>query len=186
MMNPAITTVAATEFVTDAHSRLFSAIVPAPFGYIGVRTEAGVIIELVYLPERFTAKAAQDQLAEQAEQQIAAYFQDPQFQFSLNLKPVGTLFQQRVWAAIAAIPCGQVLSYGQVAKHLKTAPRAVGQACGANPYPLIVPCHRVTAASGIGGFAHHDDASGFHVGVKRSLLLHEKVAGLYEQGRFAL
>ena len=82
--------------------------------------------------------------------QLAAYFAGERTDFDLPLAPVGTAFQQRVWHAIAEIPCGQVLTYGQVAKRIQSGPRAVGQACGANWYPLVIPCHRVTAAGGLG------------------------------------
>ena len=96
--------------------------------------------------------------------------------FDLPLAASGSAYQQRVWAAIAGIPRGQVRTYGDVARLIGSAPRAVGQACGANWFPVVIPCHRVTAAGGLGGFAHHDDATGFHLGVKRWLLAHEGVA----------
>ena len=164
-------------------SASFSAIVPAPFGFMGVRTEpfddrrvqGDCVSELVYLPAQFCEKPADNFIAERAALQIRRYFDDPDFVFDLPLKTVGTQFQQRVWNAIAAIPRGQVRTYGAVAKLLKSAPRAVGQACGANRFPLIIPCHRVTAAGGLGGFAHHDDETGFHLGVKRYLLELEQV-----------
>jgi methylated-DNA-[protein]-cysteine S-methyltransferase len=158
-------------------SNLFSAIVEASFGAIGIRTELGVIRELVYLPRHFKQKEATDPLAEQAARQVERYLQEPDFRFNLPLAEVGTAFQRRVWDAIAAIPRGEVLTYGQVAKLIGSAPRAVGQACGANWFPLIIPCHRVTASGGLGGFANHDDETGFHLGVKRWLLAHEGVKG---------
>jgi len=156
---------------------LFSAIVEAPFGAIGIRTEAGVLRELVYLPSTFDEKAATDKLAEVAARQIKRYLVEPDFRFDLPLAEVGTAFQHKVWAAIASIPRGEVRTYGQVAKHIQSAPRAVGQACGANWFPLVIPCHRVTASGGLGGFSHHDDETGFHLGVKRWLLAHEGVEG---------
>lgn len=156
---------------------LFSAIVAAPFGAIGIRTAAGVVLELVYLPPTFTEKAPADTLAERVAQQVMRYLAQADFRFDLPLAGVGTDFQRRVWQAIAAIPRGEVRTYGQVAKHIRSAPRAVGQACGANWFPLVIPCHRVTAAGGLGGFSHHDDETGFHVGVKRWLLAHEGVEG---------
>lgn len=156
-----------------AAADLFSAVVRAPFGCMGVRTDAGSLRELVYLPPSFEEKAPADALAERAALQLQAYFEDPDFRFDLPLLPVGTAFQRRVWDVISAIPRGSVLTYGQVAKQLKSAPRAVGQACGANWYPLIIPCHRVTATGGLGGFAHSDDEQSFHIGVKRWLLAHE-------------
>lgn len=158
-------------------SAMFSAIVVAPFGGFGIRTDVGAVRELVYLPKSFGEKAPVDALSEQAARQIAHYLADPDFRFDLPLSEAGTAFQRRVWDAICAIPRGQVLTYGQVAKQIRSAPRAVGQACGANWFPIIIPCHRVTAAGGLGGFSNHDEADGFHLGVKRWLLAHEGVAG---------
>lgn len=160
---------------SNLEAAIFAAIVPAPFGYVGVRTEQGLISEFVYLPPRFQEKSPDDLVAELAAQQIERYFADPDFSFNLPLKPVGSEFQQKVWKAIASIPRGEVRTYGQIAKYIQSAPRAVGQACGANWYPLVIPCHRVTASGGLGGFAHHDDETGFHLGIKRYLLRLERV-----------
>jgi methylated-DNA-[protein]-cysteine S-methyltransferase len=156
---------------------IFSGIVHVPFGAIGIRTEGGALRELVYLQPSFDEKPPSDKIAEQAARQIQRYLKDPDFRFDLPLLPAGTEFQRKVWNVIAAIPRGEVLTYGQVAKHIKSAPRAVGQACGANWYPLVIPCHRVTATGGIGGFSNHDDETGFHLGIKRWLLAHEAVPG---------
>ena len=162
-------------------SSLFCAIVPAPFGAIGIRTEQNCVRELVYLPPSFEAQITHHQptsdLAKNIAKQIKQYFNDPTFQFTLPLLPVGTEHQRKVWQAISSIPAGHVTNYGTSAKQIGSAPRAVGQACGANWYPLIIPCHRVTAAHGLGGFAQHDDAGGFHINVKRWLLAHEGVTG---------
>jgi methylated-DNA-[protein]-cysteine S-methyltransferase len=160
-----------------ASDALFSAIVPAPFGALGIRTESGSLRELVYLPPRFEEKAPADLLAERVARQIERYFHQPDYRFDLPLAEVGTAFQRKVWNVISAIPRGEVLTYGKVAKLIQSAPRAVGQACGANWYPLVIPCHRVTASGGLGGFSHHDDETGFHLGVKRWLLAHEGVEG---------
>lgn len=160
---------------TPPASVLFSAIVPAPFGGVGIRTTMGQVHELVYLPPHFSEQDASDAAAEEAARQVAAYLADPDFVFTLPLPEKGSGFQRRVWQAISSIPRGSVRTYGQVASHIGSAPRAVGQACGANWFPLIVPCHRVTAASGLGGFASHDDENGFHLSVKRWLLKHEGV-----------
>lgn len=159
-------------------SHLFSAIVTAPFGAIGIRTEAGVLREFVYLPPSYREKAPGDLLSAQAVAQLERYFAEPDFRFSLPLAPVGTPFQRKVWEVISAIPRGDVLTYGEVARIVQSAPRAVGQACGANRFPLVIPCHRVTAAGGLGGFAHHDDAMGFYLGVKRWLLAREGVTDI--------
>jgi methylated-DNA-[protein]-cysteine S-methyltransferase len=161
---------------TAAPSSLFSAIVAAPFGAVGIRTSAGLVAEVVYLPPRFAEQAATDAVAERAAQQVARYLVQADTVFDLPLAQIGTAYQQRVWQAIRSIPIGAVRTYGDVARLLQSAPRAVGQACGANWFPLIIPCHRVTAAGGLGGFSNDGDVQGFHVGVKRWLLAHEGVA----------
>lgn len=151
----------------------FSARLPAPFGIVGIRTDGASVAEIVYLPPSAGELAPRDRVAEAASKQVARYLADPDFAFDLPLGPAGTPFQRGVWRLIAAIPRGQTRSYGALAGDLGSSPRPVGQACGANRFPLAIPCHRVVAASGIGGFAHHD--AGFHVAVKRWLLRHEGV-----------
>lgn len=152
---------------------IFNAIVAAPFGGIGIRTQAGRVRELVYLPPHFGEKAADEPVAAAAAVQVDRYLHDADFVFDLPLAEAGSSYQQKVWAAIASIPRGSVRTYGQVAAAIGSAPRAVGQACGANWFPLVIPCHRVTAAGGLGGFSNHDDENGFHLSVKRWLLTHE-------------
>jgi methylated-DNA-[protein]-cysteine S-methyltransferase len=95
--------------------------------------------------------------------------------FDLPLAIRGTAFQQRVWRGIAGIGAGHVWTYGQLAREIGSVPRAVGQACGSNPLPIVIPCHRVVASGGIGGFAHHP-GEGFYRNVKRWLLAHEGVS----------
>ena len=158
---------------TDQASTLFNAIVPAEFGAIGIRTQDERVRELVYLPPAFDEKAADNAVAALAAGQVAHYLHDPDFRFELPLCDAGTDYQRRVWAAISEIPRGKVKTYGQVAKLISSAPRAVGQACGANWFPLVIPCHRVTASGGLGGFSNQDDENGFHLSVKRWLLRHE-------------
>jgi methylated-DNA-[protein]-cysteine S-methyltransferase len=154
---------------------LFSAIVAAPFGGIGIRTEADHLRELVYLPPDYPPRSAREPLAREVAAQVASYLDDPDFSFSLALPAVGTAYQRKVWEAISTIPRGAVLRYADVARRIGSAPRAVGQACGANWLPLVIPCHRVIATGGIGGFARHE--GGFHQSVKRWLLRHERVPG---------
>jgi methylated-DNA-[protein]-cysteine S-methyltransferase len=154
-------------------SELFSAVVALPFGNLGIRTAGAAITELCYLPPHFEAKTPQDAVAELALQQLARYCADPDFAFTLPLQRAGTVFQQKVWDALASIPRGSTRTYGELAKHLGSAPRAVGQACGANWFPVVIPCHRVTAAGGLGGFSNSDDPNGYLLGIKRWLLAHE-------------
>ena len=147
------------------------AIVAAPGFALGIRCSDDEITAIDVLEAR-PAQAPATPLAAEAVRQLEAYLADPNFVFGLPLRPAGTAFQRRVWAQIAAIPSGQTHTYGQLAKALHNAPRAVGQACGANPYPLVVPCHRVVAShGGLGGFAR--ERGGFLLSIKRWLLQHE-------------
>jgi methylated-DNA-[protein]-cysteine S-methyltransferase len=152
---------------------MFSGVFELPFGKLGVRTAGGEVAELCYLPPHFDARAPQDAVAEMVAHQLAKYCDDADFKFTLPLKRAGTDFQHKVWQAISSIPRGSVRTYGELAKHIGSAPRAVGQACGANWFPVVIPCHRVTAATGLGGFANSDDPNGYLLGVKRWLLTHE-------------
>ena len=152
----------------------FEAILLTPFAALGIRTGDDRVEEIVFLPSRGSALAPRNRLAERVCAQIERYVGDPGYRFDLPVGARGTKFQHRVWRRIAAIGAGHTRSYGEIARELASSPRAVGQACGANPLPLIVPCHRVLAAGGIGGFAHH--RGGFPLSVKRWLLAHEGVA----------
>ncbi len=147
------------------------AVIAFPAMHVGVRTAGEVLAEIVYLPLDTPLQPPRNALAERAARQLERYGADPDYAFDLPLAHAGTPFQQRVWRAIGAIPRGRVRSYGALAQELRSAARPVGQACGSNPLPLVVPCHRVVAARGLGGFAHH--AAGFHLEVKRWLLRHE-------------
>jgi len=149
----------------------YNAIVSAPGFSLGVHCTDDEITAIDFLEPR-PAQAPTTPLAAEAVRQLQAYLDDPAFEFSLPLRPSGTPFQRRVWTQIAAIPPGRTDTYGQLAKMLKNAPRAVGQACGANPFPLVVPCHRVVATGGgLGGFSRH--GGGFLLDIKRWLLKHE-------------
>lgn len=153
---------------------MFNAVIDAPFGKVGIRIEGEAVREIVYLPESTRSVAPDTPLARRAAEQIEAYFERASTTFELPLAKVGTAFQQRVWQAICDIPPGVVLTYGQLAKQVGSVPRAVGQACGSNYFPIVIPCHRVVSSSGIGGFAHHA-GDGFFRNVKRWLLAHEGI-----------
>ena len=149
----------------------YQAIVAAPGFCLGVQCDADEITGIDFL-EPGPAQEAGSALAAEAVRQLEAYLADPAYTFNLPLRPAGTSFQRRVWQQIAAIPGGRTQTYGQLAKNIKNAPRAVGQACGANPYPVVVPCHRIIATGGgLGGFAR--ERGGFLLDVKRWLLQHE-------------
>ncbi|MDR3299520.1 MAG: methylated-DNA--[protein]-cysteine S-methyltransferase [Candidatus Accumulibacter sp.] len=149
----------------------FQAVVAAPAFCIGVRCDETEILALQFLSPR-AERSPTNALAAEAVRQLRTYLADADFVFALPLQPAGTRFQRRVWEQIARIPNRQTQTYGELAKAVKSAPRAVGQACGANPYPLAVPCHRVIAAGGgLGGFAKRGGE--FFLEIKRWLLAHE-------------
>jgi methylated-DNA-[protein]-cysteine S-methyltransferase len=156
--------------MTDKH---YDAIVAAPGFALSIRCDGDDWVEEISFIEPRAEKKARTSLAAETARQLHAYLKQPDFVFGLPLKPSGTIFQRRVWEQIAAIPCGITRTYGEVAQSLSNAPRAVGQACGANPFPLVVPCHRVIATGGgLGGFSRH--GGGFLLDVKRWLLAHEQ------------
>ncbi|MBL8396422.1 MAG: methylated-DNA--[protein]-cysteine S-methyltransferase [Candidatus Accumulibacter sp.] len=149
----------------------WQAVVAAPRFNLGVCCDQAEIHCIAFLPPGAEV-APHNALAAEAARQLAAYLADPEYAFVLPLRASGTPFQRRVWQEIAAIPKHQTRSYGEIARLLRNAPRAVGQACGRNPFPVVVPCHRVLATGGgLGGFARHRD--GFLLDVKRWLLAHE-------------
>ncbi|RKP49018.1 methylated-DNA--[protein]-cysteine S-methyltransferase [Trinickia fusca] len=156
----------------------FNAVIEAPFGKVGIRVDAaaGVVQAIEYLPATVPGVAPDSALAEEVVRQIEQYLACPSVSFDVPLADVGTPFQRRVWQALCEIAPGQVLTYGQLADQLGGVARAVGQACGDNPWPIVVPCHRVVAANGLGGFAHHS-GDGFFLRVKRWLLAHEGPQG---------
>lgn len=150
----------------------FSAILTTPFGALGIVADSVHLHEIVFLPGGTAAQPPSSMPAEKAIQQLARYLADPDYRFDLPLAEHGSGFRRRTWAAISAIPRGETRTYTQLAETLGSIARAVGQACGDNPFPIVTPCHRVVSASGIGGFAHH--AAGFLIDTKRWLLLHEQ------------
>lgn len=138
---------------------------------IGARFTGKALTGLNYLPANTPLARNLDQRAKHLANELEHYAQNPQHHFDLLFVPNGTPFQLRVWRALLAIPAGQTLSYGALAKQLNTAPRAVGQACGSNPIPLVIPCHRAVSTNGLGGFMHA--ASGAPLDIKAWLLRHE-------------
>lgn len=150
----------------------YQSVFVAPFAALGIRTANGVVTGIDFLPPDTPPQAAQDAVSAQVCVQLAAYLADPAFVFDLPLALDGTPFRRRVWQALCAIPPGETLSYGELAQRLGSAPRAVGQACGANPLPVVVPCHRVVAKHGLGGFMNY--SGGEPLAIKRWLLQHEQ------------
>lgn len=126
----------------------------SPIGPLAVFEHDGAIVALDW---GWPPDSEDSPLLIRARDQLEAYFAGTLTAFDLPLAPFGTVFQRKVWAAIAAIPHGEVRTYGDVARDLGSAPRAVGGACGRNPIPIIIPCHRVLASNGaLGGYSGMD------------------------------
>jgi methylated-DNA-[protein]-cysteine S-methyltransferase len=144
----------------------------APFAVLGIRTRKGAVTGIEYLPQRERVIAPSDPLAERVCRQLERYLADPEFRFTLPLAPGGTAFRRRVWDTLAQIPVGESRTYGELARQMHTAARAVGGACGANPIALVIPCHRVVGTHGsLGGFMGVTE--GAPIAIKRWLLAHE-------------
>jgi methylated-DNA-[protein]-cysteine S-methyltransferase len=121
-----------------------------PVGALTVREEGGAIVALDW--GRHRAGDGSPVLA-RALGQLAGYFEGRLRDFDLPLAPRGNPFRQSVLAALRAIPYGETRRYGDLARDLGVSAQAIGQACGANPIPVIIPCHRVLAADGLGGYS---------------------------------
>ena len=152
-----------------------SATINTGFGAITIRQQAGLLkIDLLgnHISEPTVSQDAvvQHQSFKQMTKEILAYLQRPHQAFSLPAQLAGSAFQNKVWLAIYAIPLGQTRTYSELAAQLQSGPRAVANACGANRLPLLIPCHRVVAKNGLGGFMRGDKNG---LSIKRWLLAHE-------------
>ncbi len=152
----------------------YTAILSAPFARLGVTATESAIRRIDFLSaegKTFLPATACDSVVLLAEL-LENYWRDAGTSFAqLPCQMGGTPYQQRVWQALTRIPCGQTLHYGALAMQLGSGARAIGQACGANPLPIVVPCHRVVAKQGKGGFMHCRD--GVALDYKTWLLQHE-------------
>lgn len=151
-------------------SHRIAASVPSPFGPIGLVEEDGAIVRLTW---PLVGPEPRTPLLRAAADQLAAYFAGDRDRFDLPLRAIGGAFEMQVWEAMRAIPFGDTRTYGEIAAELGSAAQPVGNACGANPIPILIPCHRVLGATGLGGFS----ASG-GVEDKVWLLRHERAGGL--------
>jgi len=138
----------------------------SPLGPLTLAEDEGFIVALDW---GWAEGGEETPLLARAKDQLDLYFEGKLTAFDLPLKPQGTPFQQAVWDQLAAIPWGEVRRYGDLAKALETSPRAVGGACGRNPIPILIPCHRVLGSNGsLGGYSGLDGIES-----KRSLLILE-------------
>lgn len=159
--------------------------VPSPLGPLTVTEADGAIVSLSWAQGAGQGAGASDETAllTRAATQLDAYFYCELKVFDLPLAPAGGPFQQAVWAAMTRIPRGKVRTYGDVARELDDAsPQAVGTACGANPIPILIPCHRIIAAGNkLGGFSAQGG-----VRAKRFLLELEGWPGVAQRDLFTI
>jgi len=162
---------AAANAQSQMADELYQAKMQIPCAVLGLRTQADQVVGVTYLPRSVGTLRPRDRFTREVCAQIAAYVRDADFAFDLPLGFSGTPHQSKVWQALLRIPRGETRTYGELAQQLNSSPRAVGGACGDNPIPLFIPCHRVVAKNGPGGFMHH--ASGDPLAIKAWLLRHE-------------
>ncbi len=138
---------------------------------LGVRIQDKAVAAIEFLISPLQPHSPTNAVAADVVRQLKAYFEDPQQRFSLPILPQGTAFQRRVWTALRAIPVGETVTYGELAREVGGGARAVGGACRRNPCPIVVPCHRVVSVKGLGGFM--GETAGAELVLKARLLTHE-------------
>ncbi len=161
----------------------YDAVVAAPFGLVGIRMRGDGLAAVELKPRIRRMTPPKTEAAGKAAEIISRYFNNPASTPSLKLDISGTPFQRRVWIALTRIPPGTTITYGALADKLGTSARAVGGACRENPVPVVVPCHRVIAAAGAGGFMGR--SGGRALEIKTWLLCHEAqlLSGGRDQGK---
>ena len=145
----------------------------SPVGVLAIRFAGSAVCELNFLDEPVPQCSLESPLMRQLRTQLQDYFASSNSAFAVSLELRGTDFQRRVWHALQQIPVGEVRTYGQLAEQLHSSARAVGNACRHNPTPIIVPCHRVVSARGLGGYC--GKMVGAEVRRKYWLLNHEGI-----------
>ena len=160
----------------------YSARIKAPFATLGVICNDTHLLAIHFLPPSISAKSPTfNTIAHLVTVQLMIYLDKPTYKFDLPVKLSGSKHELDVWHAMQKIPAGETETYGQLASAIDSSPRAVGTACGKNPVPIVVPCHRITAANGLGGFMGGKDDD--PLAIKRWLLAHEADAKVQGQGR---
>lgn len=153
-------------------SSIHQFVLSTPCGALNVRIEDNALTGIDFMASASEAVPPSNPLAVRVSQRLQQYFESPQMDFDLPVAPAGTPFQKRVWQAIAAIPSGKTVTYTELAAIVDSGPRAVANACGANPLPVIIPCHRVVARNGLGGFMQGREQGA--LSIKQWLLAHER------------
>lgn len=154
--------------IRPEHARARAAVVTSPVGRLVLVAEGDALVRL-HWGESDLPEATADPLLAEARDQLAAYFAGRLTRFTLPLAPRGSPFMRQVWDALLTIPYGRTTTYGALAATVGSTARAVGRAVGANPIPIVIPCHRVLGADG--RLTGYSGAGG--LATKRRLLIHE-------------
>ncbi|MEY3219756.1 MAG: Methylated-DNA--protein-cysteine methyltransferase [Pseudomonadota bacterium] len=155
----------------------FDLLYSAPFSLLGVTLTRGKVSGIDFLDDAQSLAAAceapkKSKSAHKVKDELDRYFEDGLYPLDLSVELVGSPFQIKVWQTLRKIKPGNTVSYGMLARQLKSSARAIGGACRTNPVPIIVPCHRVISRQGLGGYTGDEEQ---RVDYKRYLLLHEKL-----------
>jgi methylated-DNA-[protein]-cysteine S-methyltransferase len=146
--------------------------IPSLIGRLTIEEAGGAIVAIGWEDAGEDRAAGNGSaLLSEAAAQLDAYFVGRLTRFDLPLAPDGSPFETRVWTAMREIPYGETRYYGDLATTIGSAPRAVGRACGRNPIPIVIPCHRVLAKTGLGGYSGAGGPA-----TKRHLLAIERAA----------
>jgi methylated-DNA-[protein]-cysteine S-methyltransferase len=133
---------------------MISVSIPSPIGGLTIAEDDDAIVAIRWADaEGEPSSGNGSALLAEAARQLDAYFAGHLTRFDLPLAPAGSPFETRVWTAMAEIPYGETRGYGELATTIGSAPRAIGRACGRNPIPIVIPCHRVLAKTGLGGYS---------------------------------
>ena len=150
----------------------YQASIKTPFAHLGIRIIDNKLAAIDFIESKTEIKPVDDSAVKVCNQ-IMRYLDNPRANesFDIPCSYSATPFQNKVWSELKKIPCGKIVTYGELAKKLGTSARAVGNACRQNPVPVVVPCHRVVSSTGIGGYA--GDTGGDLLKIKSWLLKHE-------------
>ena len=151
-----------------------SALVATPIGMVRIEGDEHVVTRIAIERERSAPRRADAPAVLAAAEQLEAFFEGQLKAFDLALDPARTPRGQALRDGLIAVGFGETLSYGALAKLLGSGPRAIGQLCARNPYPIVVPCHRVLATGGLGHYSAGDG-----VATKQWLLEHERRIGAH-------
>jgi methylated-DNA-[protein]-cysteine S-methyltransferase len=152
-------------------TKLNNCVIASPIGKLGLTIVNNKLTKIVFLPSKVSLFCTKSSATKQFIAEIKKYFRNPRLGFKLSTQTKGTPLQQKIWRTIKKIPCSKTVTYGELAQKIGTNPRVIGNACRRNPIPIIIPCHRVVATTGYGGYcgSSHKD----FLKIKKWLLNHE-------------